>query len=47
MKVGAHDYCAVKDIHLMVCLENDVESPCKTGLETIGLEGGLPDFAFV
>lgn len=47
MKAGTRDYCAVKDVHLRVCLENDVESCRKTGLESISLEGGLPDFAFV
>jgi isopentenyl-diphosphate delta-isomerase len=45
--MGTHNYCAAKDIHLRVCLENDVESRRKTGLESIGLEGGVPDFAFV
>jgi isopentenyl-diphosphate Delta-isomerase len=34
-----------KDLHLQVCLEYDVESSRATGLEEVGLEGDVPDFA--
>lgn len=46
MIVDTGGYSVVKDVHVRVCIENDVESRGKTGLETIGLEGGMPDFAF-
>jgi isopentenyl-diphosphate delta-isomerase len=36
---------AIKDAHIRVCLEEEVESPVPTGLETLALAGGLPDFS--
>ncbi len=36
---------AVKDSHIRICLEHDVESPAETGLEALNLSGGLPGFS--
>jgi isopentenyl-diphosphate delta-isomerase len=38
-------YSRIKDLHIDICLSNDVESPHTNGLETVGLAGGLPAFA--
>ena len=35
----------VKDLHIHTCLEQSVESERTTGLETVFLEAGLPEFA--
>ncbi len=38
-------YSRIKDLHIDICLSNDVESPRTSGLETVGLAGAFPAFA--
>lgn len=42
-----NSYSRAKDLHLQTCLAQDVESERSTGLETIFLEPGLPDFSVI
>ncbi|MGD0231474.1 MAG: alpha-hydroxy-acid oxidizing protein [Syntrophorhabdales bacterium] len=45
METAAGRYSEIKDIHIKVCLERDVESALSTGLEKVRLAGGIPNFA--
>ena len=42
-----NNYSRAKDLHLQTCLAQNVESERSTGLETIFLEPGLPDFSVI
>ncbi len=45
MEAGAGGCSAVKDAHIEICLNRDVESGLPTGLESLSLTGDVPDFA--
>lgn len=45
MQANEQRYSQSKDEHIRTCLESSVESRLTTGLETVCLEPGLPEFA--
>ncbi len=44
METGDRRYSRIKDIHIEVCLNRNVESVLTTGLEAVELPPGFPTF---